>query len=158
MNLEFFLNTIRHAQINSLILGRLASAKAVQKSPEELLTVMQDLDRKLQIWYDGLAPFYKNGLPSIASKLPPHVHPTHVSFLHSSYYASLIAIHSVICPAWDRPEYGASQSLQLSIQRQRSTEIIATAARKLILSAQGHTISPSSPVWYVIRHERALWA
>ncbi|OAG35273.1 hypothetical protein AYO21_10544 [Fonsecaea monophora] len=146
-NLEFFRNTVNHAKISSLILKRLLTVKAMQQSPEETLTVVQDLHQELLSWYESLAPCFRSSPPYRASNLPPGIQPQHIIFTRFIYSGSLIAIHAGFCQPWSRPGLALSSSPRVVAQRQRSTEIVASAARDIIMATQGLTVSAGSPVW-----------
>ncbi|EXJ76280.1 uncharacterized protein A1O5_00788 [Cladophialophora psammophila CBS 110553] len=147
LNIEFFQNTVKHAQISSLILKRLSTVKAMQQSPQEMLVVVQDLDQELQAWYDSLAPCFKSCPPHSAMNLPPSVQPHHIVFTRFIYSASLIAMHTLFCHPWTRPGCGSSTNPRIIAQRQRSTDIVASAAREIIMATQGLSVSAGSPVW-----------
>ncbi|OAL34609.1 hypothetical protein AYO20_06026 [Fonsecaea nubica] len=146
-NLEFFRNTVNHAKISSLILKRLLTVKAMQQSPEETLTVVQDLHQELLTWYESLAPCFRSSPPYRANNLPLGIQPQHIIFTRFIYSGSLIAMHAGFCQPWSRPGLALSSSPRVVAQRQRSTEIVASAARDIIMATQGLTVSAGSPVW-----------
>ncbi|OQU99364.1 Fungal specific transcription factor domain-containing protein [Cladophialophora immunda] len=147
LNLEFFRNTVNHAKISSLVLKRLSTVKAMQQSPEDTLTVVQDLHQELLAWYESLAPCFRSSPPYRAKSLPLGIQPQHVIFTRFIYSGSLIAMHAGFCQPWSRPGLASSSSPRVVAQRQRSTEIVASAARDIIMATQGLTVSAGSPVW-----------
>jgi len=119
----------------------------MQQSPEEMSTVVQDLEKHLRSWFDSLEPCFKTCAPYRAMNLPPGIQPHHVIFTRFIYSGSLIEMHARFCRPWSGPGGGVSTNPRSTAQRQRSTDIVASAAREIIMATQGLSVSAASPVW-----------
>lgn len=146
-NMGFYRSTIRHSQISSLISKRLATEKAKTQTPEEMLKHLEDLDQCLRAWHDDIPASFRNGPPFKSMNLEPGVQLSHLIFTRFIYCGSLVAMHSIFCHPWSRPELATSKNPAVVAQRERSIEIVASAARDIIMATQGLSISASSPVW-----------
>jgi len=147
MNIEFYHLTVKHAQISSLISKQMVTVKAANQGPEELLVVLEDLSKRLQMWHDDLPLSFRSGPPFKSSNGASPVKHSHVTFTRFIYCGSLIAMHSIFCHPWSRVQLTASQSPAIIAQRKRSAEVVASAAREIIIATQGLGISAASPVW-----------
>ena len=66
-----------------------------------------------------------------------------------AFHASLAAIHQVFAYPWIVDLIGNEGNLSIADQVARSTQIVAEAARNMILIAKHVKIQASTPQWYV---------
>ena len=146
-NAECFRIVFSHSSIASLVLRRLSTAKVSKQTTEETLADVQDLDQRLRAWFESIPSCYRGGPPSKSARNPramSDIQSRHIFFIHRH---SLINIHSQFCHPWNRPAVDQSENPQVLAQRQASMNIVASAARELILATHGMQISTSTPVW-----------
>jgi len=115
LNLEFFRNTVNHAKISSLVLKLLSTVKAMQQSPEETLTVVQDLHQELLAWYESLAPCFRSSPPYRAKSFTTgDTASTPSSSPGLSTSGSLIAMHAGSANRGADPDWQSARVLALS--------------------------------------------
>jgi hypothetical protein len=66
-----------------------------------------------------------------------------------AFHASLAAIHQIFAYPWIAELIGDERSPSMADQVARSTQIVAEAARNMILLAKHVKIQASTPQWYV---------
>ncbi|KAI8937133.1 hypothetical protein NX059_006347 [Plenodomus lindquistii] len=139
--MEMTWSTARFFQITSVVLKRLSTSKLKRKSPAKIMVIARALDEQLREWYDSLAPALKKWSSATSKTLSPGLHPAHVNFFRSHYNSCLILIHTPFCSPWLISDYAASQDAELALQKEKSTAIVAAAARDIIITMQGLRIS-----------------
>lgn len=147
VNLGFVIKTIQHAQISSDITRQLTSPKAMRDSPEEMLRKVRNIERRLVTWHQSLDAIYQARTSQKNVNLPRGTQVFHVLFMKFSYSVSMIAIHGMFCYPWDRPDIQNSRKAEILAQIEESTEIVAEAARQIILGVQKLEVTSALPVW-----------
>lgn len=144
---EFFRINIFHSQIASLILKRLSTARVAKQSSRETLVDVQDLDRQIREWYDSLPSYYRSSPPFRSTRRPRVLREIHIRYIFFIHRSSLITIHSQFYHPWNRPAVDESDDFRVIAQRKTSMNIVASAARELIMATHGLPLSVSTPVW-----------
>ena len=73
----------------------------------------------------------------------------YAQYFDYAFHASLAAIHQIFAYPWIFELIGNEGSLSIADQVARSTQIVAEAARNMILLAKHVKINASTPQWYV---------
>ena len=136
-NAECFRIVFSHSSIASLILRRLSTAKVSKQTTEETLADVQDLDQRLRAWFESIPSCYRGGSPSKSARNPRAMSDIQSRYIFFIHRHSLINIHSQFCHPWNRPAVDQSENPQVLAQRQASMNIVASAARELILARMG---------------------
>ncbi len=71
----------------------------------------------------------------------------HLMYLHNAYYGSLMAIHSIFTLPWISAYFGSEKNQSFHSQVLESNNIVAEAARNIILTTRNIEISAASPHW-----------
>lgn len=148
--MEFYLIMVKHSQITSLVFDRLSARKTRKKSARQILLVAQDLDKQLRQWHNSLPSHYRNGPPFKDAKAPSGISQFHISFISLVYNSCLIVIHTTFCYPWIRLGLENDQGPEILAQRQKSLDVVATAAREIIIVVSSVSISVGSGVRFVI--------
>lgn len=143
---DFFHHVIRHAQISSSIIGQLTTAKARRRKPNQTIETVNEIHRRLKAWYETVpeALRFRGSQPVLASS---GIHTSHLTYLHLSYHGSLAAIHSVLAYPWDVAGLESGSDLDLQPQIETSAQVLAEAARSIILTTKYLHISAAAPAW-----------
>lgn len=149
MNLDVLTAYVQHAQIQSLISRKLASAKAFQQSPSVFIQTVQELGQQLQHWRDSLPLWLQTERAIRTTGLPRNVQVLHVVKIRFLYYGSVMAIHTIFAYPWITAMFGNVQNQTLRNQISMSSNAVAEAARNLILAVKYTVIDAASPQWYV---------
>jgi hypothetical protein len=147
VNFNFIIKTVEHAQISSAITKKLTSPKTMRDSPEKLLRNLREIEKRLIAWHKSLDITFQARMSQKTISLPHGAQPFHVLFMQFSYSASMIAIHGVFCYPWDRFDIQNSRTPEILTQIEESTEIVAEAARQIILGVQKLEVTSALPVW-----------
>jgi hypothetical protein len=147
INFDFFIQTIKHAQITSAIARGLSSVKASKQPPEVIIGKAHELDQRLRDWKDSIPPHLRPELPFTFAYLPPGTHLYHIIYLHFAYYGSLIAIHSVFTYPWNISAFTQNPTPAIRDQISASTQIVVDASRKIILATKYIDVNGSWPTW-----------
>ncbi|KAH0829252.1 putative fungal specific transcription protein [Fonsecaea pedrosoi] len=143
---EFFHHVIRHAQISSSIIDQLTAAKARRRKPSKTIETVNEIHQRLKSWYDTVPATlrFRRSQPVLAS---PDLQMSHITYLHLAYHGSLAAIHSVFAYPWELTRLEAGSDVDLNPQIDASTQILAEAARNIILTTKYLHLSAAAPAW-----------
>lgn len=152
MSLETVTATIRHARLAGQIHKRIATIKAGRARLDDVTQTISDLSFQLQDWWDSLPTYAKQDLRSLGPQLPENVHIFQVIYLHYSYYASLVAIHSILVHPWNSSalKIDPHQKEEYSRLVASSLEVFADATRRLIHNLPHVDINALTPKWYAM--------
>ncbi|KAJ9616191.1 hypothetical protein H2204_013986 [Knufia peltigerae] len=144
-NQDFFIACARKAQLFSLIYKRIRRLKNSTQSLQEVAATISELHNKVEGWYSSLPVSLK--LDAATGSFPSGTHPVHGLFLHFSYHASLMAIHSVLVHPWNAVPLDHSQNSKEDLQNQvlSSTRIVAEASRNIIRNLKHVRVGPAAP-------------
>ncbi|KAL5313078.1 hypothetical protein ACEPPN_019505 [Leptodophora sp. 'Broadleaf-Isolate-01'] len=146
IKIDFFHHVIRHAQISSAIIDQLTTAKARRRKRSQTLQTVNEIHERLKSWYESIPETlrFPGSHPVLAS---PDIRIAHLTYLHLAYHGSLAAIHSVFAYPWDLSGGESDSDIDISPQIEASTQILAGAARSIILSTKYLHISAAAPAW-----------
>ncbi|CAN9337904.1 unnamed protein product [Alternaria alternata] len=136
-NMEFYQIMVQHSQITSVILKRLSPRKIRTKSADRILQTARSLDKELRDWHASLPSYYRNGPPFIGTELPEGISQFHIRFVNLIYNSCLIVLHTMFCYPWVRLGFENEPSPAILAQRQESIDVVASAARDIIITIQG---------------------
>ena len=86
--------------------------------------------------------------PIDPNTLPQNVHLYYIMYIRYAYFGSVMAIHSIFTYPWNNAVFGADQTTALRSQISLSSNIVAEAARNIIIATKYVDIDASSPIWY----------
>lgn len=144
---EAFKQLVLHAQISSSIVKNLITAKARQKTPDQIVKTVQSLDRRLRRWYSDIPPDFKSDIPLRTTGLPDGIRIEHLAYSFFSYYGSLAAIHSVLAWPWNVPGLEKENDDAIREQIDASSKVVADASRNIILATKSITVDSEAPTW-----------
>lgn len=152
MNLEMVTSIITHAQLSGRINKRIAALKASKPTLQDLSNTITELSCQLQSWWDAAPLFVKDDLRSWSQgsrTLPENVHFHHIIQHHYAYYASLVAIHSILVHPWNATVINIEPDQRQEYARlmANSTDIFVNATRKFILNLPQLEINALTPKW-----------
>lgn len=142
--MEFFHLMVKHSQITSLIMKRLSARKTRTKSVDHILQTVRDIDEQLHDWHVSLPPYYKSDYASLTKELPDGVTQFHVNFVSLVYNSCLLVIHNIFCYPWIRLGPGNGSHPEALAQRRKSLDVVADAARNIIIIIQSAGKVPGS--------------
>lgn len=147
MDIVFFLNAVKHAQIFSSIERELLSPKAKQQSIDEVKETITSLNNELHSWKAklGADDVVNTAVQSPLSNY--RLRMSHALYLQLCFHGSLCALHMTISQPWEINRFQQSRNPEHVAQVQESSRIVAEASRSIILSCQMYEISAASPVW-----------
>lgn len=149
VEVQMIVHKVRFAQISSQISRRLASVKAFQQPPDELIKTVAELTKQLEQWRVEQSTTSGLGTSSnAASSASPYCGPFDKYFDYA-YYGGLSAIHQTFAYPWIANLIGSEENSSFRDQVAQSTSIVADAARHMILIAKHSTIQANTPQWYV---------
>ncbi|KIW41959.1 uncharacterized protein PV06_05553 [Exophiala oligosperma] len=151
---------VKHAQISSQISRRIMSVKAPRQPVTKAIQTIQDIHQQLETLFESIPSCLKekDNYPSTARR-------NQSIYLHFAIWGSFMATHIMFFYPWFSaryhhhdvqhgggdvdPDHPASEKLDSMIQDQikRSAEVVANAARKIILTARATTTDANTPMW-----------
>ncbi|KAF2812009.1 uncharacterized protein BDZ99DRAFT_560742 [Mytilinidion resinicola] len=149
IHVQLFTSFIEHAQISSSTMRHLSRAKSGQRSPAELVSTVEKLDRRLHSWYQSIPAALRLDLPFKKSNLPDGAQLEHLLYLHFAYHGSLISIHSFFGYPWNLIGFASDSSTDLRERMESSTRIVAEASRNLVLATRDISIDAEAPAWLI---------
>lgn len=147
IDIEIFHHAIKSAQISSRVSRELSSAGAFRRNPGELIAITSELDRLLQQYRDSLPPYLQPSMRFKPTALASTHRNAHVLYLHYAYYGSLMAIHTTFAYPWVSIMFGGDWSLTFREQVASSINVVAHAARSIIMSLRYIEIDAGAPAW-----------
>lgn len=136
----------RHAQICSQISRNLLSARSLQLSTSELINTVDHFHQKLTKLLDDIPDALRIGTLARPNHSIPHL--THLLYLHFSIYGSIMVVHTHFFYPWMSSRLTAADSgTSLEEQIALSSNIVAEAARKIILAVRLVTTTAATPSW-----------
>ncbi|KAF2491273.1 hypothetical protein BU16DRAFT_564980 [Lophium mytilinum] len=149
IHVKLFTSLIEHAQISSSTMRSLSRTKAAQRSPAELISTVEKLDRRLYSWYQSIPESLRLDLTVKKSNLPEGIQLEHLLYIHLAYHGSLISIHSFLGYPWNLIGFASDSSRDLTERMESSTRIVAEASRNLILATRDISIDAEAPAWLI---------
>ena len=147
LEVQLLTHKIKLAQISSQISRRLTSVKALQRTTEEITQAVAELTKELEGWRAGLPASVRPGAGHGASNVDSTDRFLFSQFFDYAFNGSLAAIHQVFAYPWIAELIGNEKTRLVADQIARSTEIVAQAARSMILIAKHVKVQPSTPQW-----------
>ncbi|RHZ55182.1 hypothetical protein CDV55_102162 [Aspergillus turcosus] len=154
LDLQLLSGSIRHAQVLSRICKNMLTVKGLERSSEETVVAVQELEGQLEAWRQSLPLWMRpgTGIESDDQSEKTHlgqrvdkVHLSHILHLRVAYHGSLSALHSIFFYPWNLLRFGPlEKDPALEKQAQTSTETVAQAARSIILSARQNVVDSST--------------
>ncbi|KAJ9615103.1 hypothetical protein H2200_001177 [Cladophialophora chaetospira] len=140
---------VKLARISSRILRRLTSVKAFQQSTDEITQAVAELTKELEQWRNELPASLRPGTGKDVSNSTLRDRFLFAQYFDYAFHASLVAIHQVFAYPWIAELIGNEGSPSTTDQVAQSTQIVAEAARNMILLAKDVKIQASAPQWLV---------
>ncbi len=149
VEVQMIVHKIRFAQISSQISRRLASVKAFQQPPDELIKAVAELTKQLEQWRVEQPTTSRLGITSNSASSASIDCSQFDRYFDYAYYGGLAAIHQTFAYPWIANLIGSEENSSFRDQVAHSTNIVAEAARHMILIAKHSKIQAHTPQWYV---------
>ncbi|KIV78617.1 hypothetical protein PV11_06251 [Exophiala sideris] len=148
LELEFLLEAIKHARIGSRVSKELGSARALRRSTAEIVKTTRTLDQELHAWREQLPESLQFSDAPNASIAPTGGNKSMcLQYLQSSFYGSMITIHSIFHYPWVATVFDVVSTPCLREQVAISTARATEAARNIILATKSTSLNANFPSW-----------
>lgn len=150
IDIEIFSYAIRHAQISSLISKKVTSGSAFQKTAEELIKSVSEIDQQLQEWRNSMPIYLQPGRYMKTLGTSTKKNKINIIYIYFSYYGSLMAMHTIFAYPWITTSVfhtDLDSSPAFLEQVPGSIKKVAEAARSIILLTRYIEMDAVSPWW-----------
>ncbi|KAL6243921.1 hypothetical protein RBB50_009355 [Rhinocladiella similis] len=143
IDVETLTLVIRHAQISSQISRRIMSIKAPRQPVTQAMQTIQDIHEQLEKLLESIPPCLREKSYSSTARR------NHSIYLHFAIWGSFMATHILFFYPWIAARYmhGPDPDPMIQEQMKRSSEVIANAARQIILLVRSTTTDANTPAW-----------
>ena len=151
MDIEVFSLMIRHAQIASQISRRVTSVEAFRQSFDQAREAVHDIHEQLYKLLDSVPADLKVETLERRECLstPRRVH---AIYLHFAIYGSLMAAHVIFFYPWIAARFDAHSDAAFQEQVLASSEVVANAARQILLVVPALHSNISTPSWLAFHY------
>ena len=146
INIEAVTYLVKHAQISARISSRIMSVKAFKQSPTEAARTVDEIHDQLMDLLNCL-PTHLRVPYSPKREFPPMPQRIGTLYLHCGIYGSLLATHMIFFYPWMSACFGRDPDPRFRNQIRSSAEVIAHAARQIILVLRSVVSDVAAPAW-----------
>ncbi|KEF59159.1 uncharacterized protein A1O9_04003 [Exophiala aquamarina CBS 119918] len=149
IDMQYLTLALRHTKICSRITRELMSTQARRLSVDALRKTVKEFDQQIKDFLRDLPSRFQIGtlakLSTDGQRIP---HPNQALYLHFSIYGSLLAVHSQFFYPWISSRLVDHDPENLiATQLKASSNIVAEAARKILVALRTLTTDAATPGW-----------
>lgn len=145
---------LQTCQISSRMCRKLISTNGLLDQPSKLLDLVNQLNQDLQNWKDALPSHIRPQDKVMSCPITLNTTNLAIILLHCSYYDLIMALHGTFAYPWALKDPAQESDLplraRLRAQIRTSCELVATAARNIIVMARSFDLNGACTHAYVL--------
>lgn len=145
INLIYCMSVGKLSQLISLVMRKSSSVAALQRSPQDLVSEVTDLERQRNTLQSFIMQYIPLDSPTSAASPSSGLNTWQTLYIRMLYYVLVASIHTVFTNPWSRCALKPASHSEVKVQVEKSINIVADASRNAILTSQDIRINASTP-------------
>ncbi|KIW86599.1 uncharacterized protein Z519_12783 [Cladophialophora bantiana CBS 173.52] len=147
MDVGIFTLIIQNARISAQVSSRIMSVKAFGQSSTQIIETIHDIHSQLEKLLESIPPELRIGTSVSTHDCMSAQRQIPMMYLHCAIFGSFMATHSILFYPWISARFGTDADPSFQEQITASSEIVANAARQIILMLRKLTTDAAVPAW-----------